>query len=250
MAFDFNGKRVVVAGGSRGIGRGIALAFARSGAAVSVCARNPDSLKAIDTELREHGHPVHTATCDLAVAEQINRYIAAAGDALGGIDILINNASGFGGGDSEAGWEAGFNIDLMATVRAGHAALPFLKQSTSGAIVNVTSIAALHPSTRTTSYAAIKAAVAHYTASHALALAPDRIRVNAVAPGSVEFPGGSWAQRKATDPKLYEGTLRHIPYGRFGTPDDIANAVLFLASPYAGWVTGQSLVVDGGQLLT
>jgi 3-oxoacyl-[acyl-carrier protein] reductase len=164
--------------------------------------------------------------------------------------VLINNASGFGGGDSEAGWEAGFNVDLMATVRAGHAALPWLRRSASGAIVNVTSIAALHPSTRTTSYAALKAAVAHYTASHALALAPQRIRVNAVAPGSIEFPGGSWEQRKTTDPKLYERTLRSIPFGRLGTPEEIANAVLFLASPYAGWVTGQMLVVDGGQVLT
>ncbi|MFC0400900.1 SDR family NAD(P)-dependent oxidoreductase [Paraburkholderia rhizosphaerae] len=250
MSFDFNGKRVVVAGGSRGIGRGIALAFAQAGAAVSVCARNADSLKTVDAELRAHGHLVHTASCDLAVGAQINAYIDAAGHALGGIDILVNNASGFGGGDTEAGWEAGINVDLMATVRAGHAALPFLRQSSSGAIVNITSIAALHPSIRTASYAAVKAAVAHYTASHALALAPDRIRVNAVAPGSIEFPGGSWEQRKATDPKLYESILRSIPFGRLGTPDEIANVVLFLASPYAGWITGQMLVVDGGQVLT
>jgi NAD(P)-dependent dehydrogenase (short-subunit alcohol dehydrogenase family) len=250
MGFDFNGKRVVIAGGSRGIGRGIALAFAQSGAAVSVCARNPDSLKAVDAELRAYGHPVHTASCDLAVGEQIHAYIAAAGNALGGIDILVNNASGFGGGDSEAGWDASFNVDLMATVRAGHAALPFLRQSAEGAIVNITSISSLHPSVRTASYAAIKAAVAHYTATHALALAPERIRVNAVAPGSIEFPGGSWEQRKTTDPTLYESIMRSIPFGRLGTPEEIANVVLFLASPYAGWITGQMLVVDGGQVLT
>jgi 3-oxoacyl-[acyl-carrier protein] reductase len=235
MGFDFNGKRVVVAGGSRGIGRSIALGFAQAGAAVSVCARNLEGLKAVEA--------------DLADGEAITAYIATAGNALGGIDILINNASGFGGGDTEAGWEAGIQVDLMATVRAGHAALPFLRQSANAAIVNVTSISALRPSTRTQSYAAIKAAVVHYTASHALTLAPDRIRVNSVAPGSIEFPGGAWEQRKTSDPELYERILRSVPFGRLGTPAEVANAVLFLASSHAGWITGQTLVVDGGQVL-
>jgi 3-oxoacyl-[acyl-carrier protein] reductase len=156
MSFDFNGKRVVVAGGSRGIGRSIALGFAQAGAAVSVCARNLEGLKAVEAELSVYDRPIHTATCDLADGEAITAYIASAGDALGGIDILINNASGFGGGDTEAGWEAGIQVDLMATVRAGHAALPFLWQSANAAIVNVTSISALRPSARTQSYAAIK----------------------------------------------------------------------------------------------
>jgi 3-oxoacyl-[acyl-carrier protein] reductase len=249
MGFDFNGKRVVVAGGSRGIGRSIALGFAQAGAAVSVCARNLEGLKAVEAELAVYDRPVHTAPCDLADGEAITAYIAMAGNALGGIDILINNASGFGGGDTEAGWEAGIQVDLMATVRAGHAALPFLRQSANAAIVNVTSISALRPSTRTQSYAAIKAAVVHYTASHALTLAPDRIRVNSVAPGSIEFPGGAWEQRKTSDPELYERILRSVPFGRLGTPAEVANAVLFLASSHAGWITGQTLVVDGGQVL-
>jgi 3-oxoacyl-[acyl-carrier protein] reductase len=250
MAFDFTGKRVVVAGGSRGIGRSIALAFAEAGAAVSVCARGLEGLKAIEAELSRHGHTVHTAPCDLAVGEAISAYIADAGEALGGIDILINNASGFGGGDTEAGWDVGFEVDLMATVRAGHAALPFLRRSPNSAIINVTSISALRPSSRTQSYAAIKAAVMHYTASHALTLAREGIRVNAVAPGSIEFPGGAWEQRKTTDPELYQRILQSVPFGRLGTPDEVASAVLFLASPYAGWITGHTLVVDGGQLLT
>jgi 3-oxoacyl-[acyl-carrier protein] reductase len=105
MGFDFNGKRVVVAGGSRGIGRSIAQGFAHAGAAVSVCARNLQGLKAVEAELAVYNHAVHTAPCDLADGEAITAYIAAAGEALGGIDILINNASGFGGGDTEAGWQ-------------------------------------------------------------------------------------------------------------------------------------------------
>lgn len=250
MGFDFNGKRVVVAGGSRGIGRAIALGFAQAGAAVSVCARDLKGLKVVEAELAVYDHPVHTGPCDLADGEAISAYIAAAGEALGGIDILVNNASGFGAGDTEVGWEAGIQVDLMATVRAGHAALPFLRQSANAAIVNVTSISALRPSSRTQAYAAIKAAVMHYTASNALTLAPDRIRVNSVAPGSIEFPGGLWEQRKTSDPKLYDRILRSVPFGRLGTPGEVASAVLFLASSHAGWITGQTLVVDGGQVLT
>lgn len=250
MELNFSGKRVVVAGGSRGIGRGIALGFAAAGAAVSVCARNLDGLKAVSAELSAFGNPVHTAPCDLADGASIDAYITAAAEALGGIDILVNNASGFGGGDTEEGWLAGFQVDLMATVRAGRAALPYLRASDDAAIVNITSISAQQPTTRTQSYAAIKAAVAHYTASNALALAPERIRVNAVAPGSIEFPGGAWEERKTSNPKLYAGTLRSIPYDRLGTPEEIANAVLFLSSPLASWITGQTLVVDGGQTLT
>lgn len=249
MGFDFNGKRVVVTGGSRGIGRSIALDFARSGASVSVCARGLQGLRTVEAELRAFGHPVHTAPCDLAAAGAIDKYVATAADALGGIDILINNASGSGYEDSDAGWEAGIQVDLLATVRASRAALPFLRQSSGGAIVNMTSIAAFRPSILSQPYAAIKSAVAHYTASHALALAPDRIRVNSVAPGSTEFPGGSWEERKTSDREVYERTLRSIPFGRLGMPGEVASAVLFLASAHAGWITGQTLVVDGGQLL-
>lgn len=250
MGFDFKGKRVVVAGGSRGIGRSIALQFAQAGAAVSVCARSLDGLQAVQAELAAHGQPVHVGQCDLADAAAIDAYVAAAAEALGGIDILVNNASGFGAGDSEAGWKASVDVDLMATVRAGHAALPFLRESASGCIVNVTSISAMHPSSRTPAYAAIKAAIVHYTASQALMLAPDRIRVNAVAPGSIEFAGGVWDQRKTAEPALYGRILESVPFGRLGTPDEVASAVLFLASAHAGWITGQTLAVDGGQLLS
>lgn len=250
MGFDFHGKRVVVTGASRGIGRSIALDFARAGAAVSVCARGLEGLQAAADELCVFGHAVHTASCDLAVADAVSDYIAAAGKALGGIDILINNASGLCFEDTEADWDACVQLDLMATVRACHAALPLLRTSVSASIVNVTSIAAFRPSVRSRSYAAVKAAVAHYTASYALDLAPDRIRINSVAPGSIDFPGGMWEKLKASDPQHYERNLRSIPFGRHGTPREIASAVLFLASPFAGWITGQTLVVDGGQLLT
>jgi 3-oxoacyl-[acyl-carrier protein] reductase len=249
MAFDFRGRRVVVAGGSRGIGRSVALAFAQAGAGVSVCARGADGIARVRGELAAYGRPVHAATCDLGDAGAIARYIGEAAAALGGIDVLINNASGFGLKNDDASWAASVSVDLMATVRASEAALPYLKQSSSAAIVNTSSISALRPSARTPAYGAAKAAVVHYTQSHAVTLAPARIRVNSVAPGSIEFPGGMWEARKTAEPALYQRILSGIPFGRLGRPEEVANAVLFLASDDASWITGQTLVVDGGQML-
>ena len=247
--FRLPGYRVVVAGGSKGIGRAIALAFAAAGAAVSVCARGEAALDAVRRELAAHGGTVHAAACDLADAGAIARYIAEAAQALGGIDVLVNNASGYGFKDDDASWIADFNVDLMAAVRASREALPHLEKSPHASILHTSSIAALHPRRGGASYAAMKAALSHYTTSQALTLAGQRIRVNAIAPGSVSFPDGLWERRRVEEPELWAATLAKIPFGRFGTPEEIAHAALFLASPYAGWITGQTLCVDGGQQL-
>ena len=244
---NFNGKRVIVMGGSRGIGRSIALGFAAAGAAVSICARTPGPLEAARREIEALGVAAHAASVDLADADAIARYVPAAAAALGGLNVLVNNASGFGMTDDEAGWAASMAVDLMAVVRGSRAAEPLLGAGSS--IVNVASISALRATARSAPYGAVKAAVMHYTASQAKVLAGRGIRVNCVAPGSVEFPGGTWERRRTEDPALYEGTLASIPFGRMGRPEEIASVVLFLASPAAGWVTGQSIVVDGGQLL-
>ncbi|OYW60399.1 MAG: 3-oxoacyl-ACP reductase, partial [Bosea sp. 12-68-7] len=132
-------------------------------------------------------------------------------------------------------------------VRGSHAAIPHM--AAGGAIVNISSISGLRATSRSAPYGAIKAAVMHYTASQAKMLARQGIRVNCVAPGSVEFPGGTWEDRKTSNPDLYNSTLATIPFGRMGRPEEIAEVVLFLASERASWVTGQSLVVDGGQLV-
>jgi 3-oxoacyl-[acyl-carrier protein] reductase len=250
MTSDFKNRHVVVCGGSKGIGRSIALGFAAAGAHVSICARGADALKATSAEIAAFGVKAHSAACDLGMAEQISRYIADAGQALGGIDVLVNNASGFGMTDDEAGWAAGINVDMMATVRASHAALPFLEKGTTPSIVNIVSISAYGPSARSAPYAAVKAAMVNYTQSQALMLAPKRIRVNAIAPGSIEFPGGSWEQRKTAAPQLYQAILKSIPYGRLGHPEEIADVAQFLASNKARWMTGQTLTVDGGQMLS
>jgi 3-oxoacyl-[acyl-carrier protein] reductase len=244
----FQGKRVVVCGGSRGIGRSIALGFARAGAAVSVCARTAGPLEAVRGEIAALGATAHAAACDLGQAAAVRAYVAAAGEALGGIDVLVNNASGFGSQDTEEHWAQGLSVDVMATVRATHAALPHLEASR-GCIVNVSSISGFRPSTRTPAYAAVKALLVNYTQSQAAMYAPKGIRANAVAPGSIEFPGGSWEARKSSDPKLYNAILAGIPFGRLGTPEEVAEVVMFLVSPAARWVTGQTIIVDGGQML-
>ena len=253
MAFEFKNRKVVVTGGSRGIGRAIALGFAAAGADVSICARGSESLEATRSELARHGHKAHAGACDLADAAALARYVAQAGAALGGIDVLINNASGFGMGDTEAGWAAGLSVDVMAMVRASHAALPLLEaaagEMAGRCIVHIASISGYRASVRAPAYAAVKAAMISYTASQAAMLASKRIRVNCIAPGSIEFPGGVWDQRRLSNDPLYTNVLKGIPFGRMGTPEEIAEVALFLASSHARWITGQTIAVDGGQLL-
>lgn len=250
MQISFKGRKVVIAGGSRGIGRSIALAFAAQGADVAICARSAPGLEATAAELRAFGGKVFSLACDLAEASSTARFVTEAATALGGIDVLINNASGFGSKDDENGWAASMNVDLMATVRATQTAIPYLEKAEAGAIVNISSISGLLAVPRSLPYAAIKAAVVNYTMGQGRALAVKHIRVNAIAPGSVEFPGGSWENRKTSDPELYQRTLGSIPSGRLGKPEEIASVALFLASDMASWITGQTIVVDGGQVLT
>ena len=249
MEIKFKSKNVVIAGGSRGIGRSIALAFAADGANVSICARGAESLAAAKAEIAKSGGRVHVAPCDLADGAAVTRYVNEAAGALGGIDILVNNASGFGRTDDEDGWARSVNIDLMSGVRASQAAVPHMEKSGGGAILNITSISGFAASTRTPPYAAVKAAMINYTQTQGLVLAPKKIRANSIAPGSIEFPGGVWDIAKRDNPKLYDGILRSIPWGRLGTPEEIASVALFLCSDAARWITGQTIIVDGGQAL-
>ena len=260
MPFDFKHHRVLVAGGSRGIGRAIALNFAAAGADVAICARGAQALESTRADLARHGRRVHAMACDLADADAVARWVPAAAQALGGIDVLVNNASGFGRADDEDGWAASLAVDVMAMVRCSRAALPWLLQAAataaaspaptgSACIIHLSSISAYRPSARAAPYAAVKAAMNSYTTSQAAMWCKQGLRVNAIAPGSIEFVGGQWEQRRTTDPALYESTRLGIPAGRLGTADEVAEVALFLASHHARWINGQVLTVDGGQLL-
>ena len=247
---DFKNYSVVVTGGSRGIGRAIAAGFAQLGARVSVCGRDKTALAETENAIAAHSR-AHVAVCDLTDPAAIKKYISDAAEDLGGIDVLVNNASSFSRSDDEDGWAGAFNTDMMAVVRASAAAEPWLAQSKRHpSIVHISSISAFHPTPRAAPYGAIKAAIVHYTQSQAARLGTQGIRVNSVAPGSITFPGHFWEERKARNDQHYLNMVAKIPAGRLGTPDEVADVVLFFASPLARWVTGQTIMVDGGQELS
>jgi 3-oxoacyl-[acyl-carrier protein] reductase len=246
MKIDFTGKKAIVCGGSRGIGKAIAMGYAACGGDVSICARDAKTLEETRAEIAKHGHKVHAGKADLADGQSVRAYVREAIAALGGLDFLVNNASAFGGSDDDKSWTSCLAVDVLAITHATQEALPALKAS-KGSVVNISSISAFHPAARNPPYGAMKAASVHYTATQAAMYAADRVRVNCIAPGSIEFPGGVWDQRKTDNPPLYNSTLASIPFGRMGHPEEIANVALFLASPYASWVTGQAISVAGGQ---
>jgi 3-oxoacyl-[acyl-carrier protein] reductase len=249
MSLSLAGKGAIITGGSRGIGFAIADVFARNGAAISFCARGADGVeKALDA-IGAHGGKVHGAVCDLADKAELDAYIDDANEAIGGAHILVCNASGFGRTDDEEGWIRGIEIDIMASVRASHAAVPLISANGGGSIIHISTISALAPSLRTPPYGAVKAALNHYARTQALMLAKDGIRVNAICPGSIEFEGGVWDTTRQNNRPLYDRILASIPSGRMGEPEDVADVALFLASDLGRWVTGAVIPVDGGQSL-
>ncbi|MDC0158976.1 SDR family oxidoreductase [Rhodospirillaceae bacterium] len=250
MDLKLKGKRVIVTGGSRGIGLAIAEEFAKEGAAVSICARGQQALdeacKLIETA---GGGEVHAKTCDVSDPSALTEYIESAVAAFNGLNILVNNPSGFGRTDDEQGWQVGLDVDLMALVRASWAAVPHIEKTGGGALIHTSSISGLTSSLRTPPYGAVKAAVIQYTKTQALQLADKNIRVNCIAPGSIEFPGGTWDDAKKNNPALYAGIQNSIPFGRLGEPGEVARLAVFLGSDAASWITGETIAVDGGQML-
>jgi 3-oxoacyl-[acyl-carrier protein] reductase len=249
MQLSLNGKRAFITGGSRGIGLAIARAFALAGADVAICARDPGPLAQAETTLRATGRQVSARVCDVSQAQAVRDWVTQASADLGGVDILVNNASGFGRSDDEAGWATSLAVDLMASVRASQAVMPQFLAQGSGNIIHIASISGLKASVRTPPYGAVKAAIMEYAQTQALQHAAQLIRVNCIAPGSIFFEGGTWDVVQKENPPLYNRILGSIPTGRFGTPQEVANVALFLASDAASWLTGQTLVVDGGQSL-
>jgi NAD(P)-dependent dehydrogenase (short-subunit alcohol dehydrogenase family) len=245
MDLGLSGLRAVVTGASRGIGRRIAETLAAEGANLAVCARGESGVEAAKKELERTGVKVFAKAVDVANADALRAFIQESAQSLGGIDILVSNVSA-SSGQGEAAWRANFEVDLMGTVRACEAALPYLAKSGVGSIVVIGTTAAVETFGAPGGYGALKAALLNYASGLAHALAKQKIRVNVVSPGPVYFEGGAWAMIEKAMPAFYESTLKACPQGRMGTPEEVARTVAFLASPAASLITGANLVTDGG----
>jgi len=246
MDLGLSGKRALVSGGSRGIGKAIARRLLDEGARVAICARNPDDLAASVDDLQSVGCDVWGAACDVGDKQGYERWIAGASDHLGGVDLFIANASALALGGEDADWESSFQVDLMGAVRAANVLVPQMAASGGGSMVFISSVAAVETFVGPTAYNALKAALLTYGKQLSQSVAAQNIRVNCVSPGAIEFPGGVWDHARTEAPEFYQATVAQQPTGRLGTVEEVADAVAFLLSDRASWINGENLIVDGG----
>ena len=247
-------KVAIITGSSRGLGLASATALAQEGCLVTLCARGAPRLAEAAAEVGAAcGDPsrVLAVQADVATVEGVAALVDRTVSRFGGLDILVNNVGLARGGDllatTDTDWQEAIDLTLMPAVRASRLAVPHMRQRGGGVILMIASIFGRETGGRMT-YNAVKAAEISLAKSLAQQLARDNIRVNSVAPGSILFPGGSWWKRREADPDgIAEFVRRELPFGRFGTPEEVAHVVAFLASPKASWISGASIVVDGCQ---
>lgn len=221
MDLALTGKNVVVTGASKGIGKAIALAFAAEGANVAICARSEGPLRATESEIRQTGVYAFAALCDVGQADQLDAFLDERRQHLGSVDVFVSNATGFMFDDTLAAWESCFTVDVMAAVRGCTQVIPWMSAAGGGSILLISSIAGLEAGYKS-SYAAAKAALISYSKTLAVALGPQQIRVNVIAPCAITFEGGTWAAAKQQDPDYVQGVIDSIPSGRMGTPAEVA----------------------------
>jgi len=254
--FDLAGRTAMVTGAARGIGQAVARRLADAGASIVACDRSVALCDETVRLVRESGGQIVAVGGDLSVANDIDRMVAEAAAAFGGIDILVNNAAlrGFSTWDSlsEADWDRFMAVNAKAVFFTSQAAgKHMVARGNGGAIVNVASVAAVRPVPQKVDYNAAKAAVVMLTKSLALELGKHRIRVNAVGPGATDTQGGGTDGQTNDDARRFAEAwiARLVLPVEFAEPDDIARVVLFLASPASGYVTGQVIYADAGFLI-
>lgn len=248
MSFDLTGKRALVTGASRGIGRAIAVAYAQAGADVAILARNGDLLAEVAEEITGHGRQATVAVADVLDPDATRSAVSGAIGELGGLDVLVNNAGGNSFSTPVAqmrmsGWDKTMRLNLDSIMHITQEALPALGEGKSGSIINVSSVAGLRGAPTMAHYGAAKAALISLTQTLAIETAWMGVRVNALVPG--------WIETDLTDflrssKEAEQGTLSRVPMQRWGTVEEIAEPAIFLASDASSFMTGQSLIVDGG----
>ena len=245
MDLQLKGRKALVTGGTRGIGRAIVETLVVEGVDVAFCARNADEIRAANAMMNASGANVFGAVVDIADAIALKAWVTQAAETMGGIDIVVANVSALSISSDDASWKQCFDVDMMGTVRLVDAAMPHLEHSKHASVVTISSVSGREIDFASGPYGAFKAAIIHYTQGLAFHLAGKGIRANSVSPGNTYFAGGVWEKIEQGNPALFKQSMALNPTGRMATPQEIANAVVFLSSPVASFITGTNLVVDG-----
>ena len=245
MDLGLRGKKVIISGGSRGIGRAALELYAQEGCDIAFFSRDAQRVAETTKKLESHGVKVYGDAFDMNDGAAYQAWLASAVERLGGCDIFIHNASS-SGAQGTMDWDMSFRLDMMGAVNGCQALEEALSASQSGSVILMSSTAAVETFIYPQAFNAIKAAIITYGKQLSQLWAPKNIRVNMVCPGPIEYPGGNWMAIKEAMPELYEKTLSDMPMGRFGKPDEVARAMVFLSSPAASYITGSNLIIDGG----
>jgi len=245
MDLGLRGKKVIINGGSRGIGRAALEIYAAEGCDIAFFSRDAKRVDETVTRLQQSGVKVFGDAFDMNDGAAYQAWLKNAAERLGGCDIFIHNASS-SGAQGTTDWDMTYRLDMMGAVNGCQTLEPALEASGSGSVILMSSTAAVETFIYPQAFNAIKAAIITYGKQLSQLWAAKKIRVNMVCPGPVAYPGGNWSAIKDAMPDLYNKTLSDMPLGRFGAPEDVARSMVFLSSPMASYITGTNLIVDGG----